>query len=85
MGRGWQAELHYPHYREGPTRNREELSTNPSKGDEMRPESFATNGIQPVLPSPEMYIGLDEQLRKGIAQQMRVLAELLDPPQQGSS
>lgn len=25
MGRGWQAELHYPHYREGQTRKREEL------------------------------------------------------------
>jgi hypothetical protein len=32
------------------------------------------------LPDPTVSIGLDEQLRKGIAQQLRVLADLLDPP-----
>lgn len=29
---------------------------------------------------PQLTIGLDEQLRKGIAQQLRTLSDLLDPP-----
>jgi hypothetical protein len=46
---------------------------------------YPADVLHPVPPTPELYIGLDEQLRKGIAQQMRILADLLDPPQQDRS
>jgi hypothetical protein len=51
----------------------------------MNPKESTMSGASLHMPSmnPEVYIGLDEQLRKGIAQQMRLLADLLDPPAAG--
>lgn len=34
----------------------------------------------PAPPGPEVSIALDQKLRAGIAAQLRVLADLLDPP-----
>jgi hypothetical protein len=37
-----------------------------------------------MIPDPQVSIGLDEKMREGIAAQLRLLADLLDPPKKGN-